>query len=281
MKQFKSARNTVCFLRSLSGFGWDNERQVVVASEELWRKLLYNKDGKRVKKYEAFNKWRAKAFPEYKLVTELMGGNQATGEEAFSSAVGSDAVPGSRHPEGASEDHSEVEHMNVRDSSGTTSSEVATHPELGVDLSTPSTPAVLVPTQQLAPMLPVPPTPTTPRTSSTKHTLSPAPSTPASKRHKSRDSTRSQLKELVGSVDRLVTGLISAGDIENASIAARREAAWERVKNEEQLSPHSLSRARRVFRSKSAVDEYLSFDDHDEEACAFWLQDEIEAIYSH
>ena len=41
--QFKTARNDVHYLRSLSGVGWDDVRQVVVASEEVWKGILLDK----------------------------------------------------------------------------------------------------------------------------------------------------------------------------------------------------------------------------------------------
>lgn len=40
--QLKTARNNVAHLRGLSGFGWDDGRKVVVATEEVWKTVLYD-----------------------------------------------------------------------------------------------------------------------------------------------------------------------------------------------------------------------------------------------
>ena len=81
-----------------------------MASEDVWKALLYDKvrppryfaflphpypvqNGQKVKKYQDYNKWRTKAFPEYERITELMGGNQATGEHAFASRTREEAAP--------------------------------------------------------------------------------------------------------------------------------------------------------------------------------------------
>ena len=60
------------------------------------------------------------------------------------------------------------------------------------------------------------------------------------------------------------------------------DKAWNIVKEEEGLSPHSLAKARRVFRAADDVaEEYLSsdsLDDLEREARSFWLHDEMEKL---
>ena len=48
------------------------------------------------------------------------------------------------------------------------------------------------------------------------------------------------------------------------------------MKAKEGLSPTSLSRAHHVFETEEGIKEYMSFNDEEAAAHAFWLQDEIE-----
>ncbi|CDO77857.1 hypothetical protein BN946_scf184668.g1 [Trametes cinnabarina] len=268
-QQFKAARNVVHYLRNLSGFGWDEGKQLVVAPEAVWQKLLYDKDGKKTKKSKEYSKWRTKPFPQYDTVTELMGGNQAVGDQAFSSATGEAAAPVSSAtvPDLPNEQFSRDEGS-------------ATDPQQGI-MTAPSSPAAIgSPLQNTLPASGPPSAleSASAAASSSKWLLPPPPATPV-KRTKSAH-TQSQLTTLVGSVDRLVAGLVATPGTESQSLSPLRTSAWEKVKVEEGLSPHSLSRARWVFRSKDSIKEYLSFGDEDAEARAFWLQDEIELAHS-
>ena len=99
--------------------------------------------------------------------------------------------------------------------------------------------------------------------------------TPAAKRSKG-SNTAAQLNELCGSVKELVHGLVGDTNGSGTSFSPVRQRAWDMVRAQEGLSPHSLARARRVFRSKESVKEYLSFADDEAEARTFWLYDEME-----
>lgn len=60
--------------------------------------LILVQKGQRVKKYSEYNVWRNKAFPLFQRVTQLIGGNQAVGDNAFSSQKGSAAAPSTSAP---------------------------------------------------------------------------------------------------------------------------------------------------------------------------------------
>jgi hypothetical protein len=83
------------------------------------------------------------------------------------------------------------------------------------------------------------------------------------------------LDRLVGQVGSLVEAL----EDEPSDSPARKHQAFDVVREEEGLSPHSLATARRVFRgSGELAREYLSFGHDDTEARAIWLHNEMQAI---
>ncbi|KAJ8693953.1 hypothetical protein PTI98_008890 [Pleurotus ostreatus] len=68
-KSLKESFLVVQVLRSLSGFGWDDQRHLVTATDDVWDKYI---------------DWRKKAFPCYDLMFALVEGRSATGDNAVS-----------------------------------------------------------------------------------------------------------------------------------------------------------------------------------------------------
>ncbi|KAF8327693.1 hypothetical protein F5887DRAFT_827969, partial [Amanita rubescens] len=62
-------------LRNLSGWGWDDERGVVVASDEQWATYIAH--------HEEAVYWRDHPFPLYEDILALIEGRTATGDHAI------------------------------------------------------------------------------------------------------------------------------------------------------------------------------------------------------
>ncbi|KAJ2927944.1 hypothetical protein H1R20_g9141, partial [Candolleomyces eurysporus] len=71
----KKEWNIVKNLRGMSGMGWDQEKGVVTASDDVWDKLL--------EAHPNYRKWRTASFPHYDLMDDLVNGTVATGQTAF------------------------------------------------------------------------------------------------------------------------------------------------------------------------------------------------------
>ncbi|KAJ3822190.1 hypothetical protein F5880DRAFT_1576553 [Lentinula raphanica] len=253
--RFKASWKTVNFLRSLSGFGWDEDKKCVTATEDVWKALLYNEDGSKKKKFEEYHYFKTHNFPYYNDINALVGDNAAQGDQAFSSTSGSDASSSWSTPIfGSQEDDTSQ----------------------AVDLDGTS-PAVLDGSQSTDDGL-AQSTPT--QSAGSKHKSTP-PTTPVKKR--SRPTSAAQIGQLVDSVNRLVSGLISPSKgLTPRTRKIRKEAVWNTIKKEEGLSPHSLAKARRVLNGgDDVIEDYLSFDGNNEEereARAFWLADAMDNL---
>jgi hypothetical protein len=80
-------------LRSLSGFGWDDERKMVTAAPEVWDEYLKVSSlvtntflityFMSLQNHPKANPWRKKPFPLYDDISELVDGTRATGQNAF------------------------------------------------------------------------------------------------------------------------------------------------------------------------------------------------------
>ena len=81
--QVKNAKNKIRdlyvdmkFLRNQSGFGWDNEKQVVTANQATWDELIKSHPR------QGFGKLKDKPFVLYDLAHQVFSGTFATGEMA-------------------------------------------------------------------------------------------------------------------------------------------------------------------------------------------------------
>ncbi|GLB43985.1 putative myb/SANT-like DNA-binding domain containing protein [Lyophyllum shimeji] len=72
-------------LRGISGWGWDDERHVVVASEQQWESIVENEP--------QLEKWRENFFPLYDEILPLIDGRFATGENAIHMPEMQDSSP--------------------------------------------------------------------------------------------------------------------------------------------------------------------------------------------
>ncbi|THU80216.1 hypothetical protein K435DRAFT_561100, partial [Dendrothele bispora CBS 962.96] len=116
-----------------------------------------------------------------------------------------------------------------------------------------------------------------PPSAGTKRTSTP-PATPIKKR--ARPTSSAQIGQLFNTVDKLITGLVSpVKALTPTTRKIHKDNTWKTIKNEEGLSPYSLSKAMRVLgQGDDVVEDYLRFDSVDEEereARAFWLAEEI------
>ncbi|KAG6847438.1 hypothetical protein H0H93_008101 [Arthromyces matolae] len=67
-KDYKEVKH----LRSLSGFGWDEEKNLVTAAEDVWTALLTA--------HPSYEKWRTTSFPPFDEMADLIEGTYATGK---------------------------------------------------------------------------------------------------------------------------------------------------------------------------------------------------------
>ncbi|KAH9014105.1 hypothetical protein EDB85DRAFT_1899347 [Lactarius pseudohatsudake] len=77
-QQIKQEFETVKELRGLSGFGWDDAKKAVTATDDVWEAYLAPESHKRARPFR--NK---KQFPLYDNIAELVDGTQATGANAI------------------------------------------------------------------------------------------------------------------------------------------------------------------------------------------------------
>ncbi|KAI0310554.1 hypothetical protein OF83DRAFT_1178421 [Amylostereum chailletii] len=228
--RFKTQWKTGNHLRGLSGFGWDDLRKCVTATEDVWNALLFDKDGAKKKKYNEYNWYRTNSFPLYDNIADLIEGNTAVGNHTFLSTSGPSAAPTHDTPD--------------EDPDITDDTQQPISPQLDATLSRSVSPSVLdpEPTRNFIYEQRRPATP---------------PSTPAPKRIKS--TSTNQLAQLNDTLDRTLERLADALESPEPSstvaesISPLRKQAWNLVKAEEGLSPHSLARARRVFRDVAPI----------------------------
>jgi hypothetical protein len=120
-------------VKNFSGFGWNEDEQMVVAADQCWRALAAAHPNKQ---YET---WKTKPFLHWDLWDQVFSGRVATGRHgtssadtvpaAATSAVAADAAAGSREDsssEGSSDEYvdgdRDTEGMNVSSDSSFTSS---------------------------------------------------------------------------------------------------------------------------------------------------------------
>ncbi|KAF6764367.1 hypothetical protein DFP72DRAFT_1059353 [Ephemerocybe angulata] len=87
----KAEYNTVKTLRDMSGFGWDNEKQIVTASDDVWDRWIAKNPKKK--------KWRTTAFPLYDDIGGIVDGTVATGSNAFRPSSTQSTEPETNTPE--------------------------------------------------------------------------------------------------------------------------------------------------------------------------------------
>ncbi|KAG7097922.1 hypothetical protein E1B28_005233 [Marasmius oreades] len=80
-EELKDMYANVKWLRSKSGFGWDDEKKMVTASEESWKELKMVKRQARSKKN--FFLWRNVPFPYYDDISTLCDKSMADGHRAY------------------------------------------------------------------------------------------------------------------------------------------------------------------------------------------------------
>ena len=66
-KDFKTFRD----LKAQSGFGWDEQKQLVTADSDVWDAYI--------KKHPLAKKFRTKSLPFFNLLQELLGKDLSTG----------------------------------------------------------------------------------------------------------------------------------------------------------------------------------------------------------
>ncbi|KAF6171096.1 hypothetical protein GIB67_020575 [Kingdonia uniflora] len=74
LKTWRLHHNVVKKMKNISGFGWDEERKIVVADEALWKEVL--KTRKHLKKF------KGKPLSNYEEIAEILGNDQANGSHA-------------------------------------------------------------------------------------------------------------------------------------------------------------------------------------------------------
>jgi hypothetical protein len=87
----KQEFNIVKQLCGLSGFGWDDERKIVMTSPEVWDRylkvslpsLLFHVNLIPSQKHLKAKPWCRKAFPLYNDILDLIDGTRVTGDSAF------------------------------------------------------------------------------------------------------------------------------------------------------------------------------------------------------
>ncbi|KAF8065310.1 hypothetical protein FPV67DRAFT_1671582 [Lyophyllum atratum] len=62
-------------LKEKSGWGWDDEKKIIVVSDDVWQEFLKVKP--------KLDQWRTKPFPIYDDMADLIDGAMATGENSF------------------------------------------------------------------------------------------------------------------------------------------------------------------------------------------------------
>lgn len=76
-KDFKTFRD----LKAQSGFGWDEQNQLVIADPDVWDAYI--------NKHPAAKKFRTKSLPFFDLLQELFGKDLSTGAWAASTGINS------------------------------------------------------------------------------------------------------------------------------------------------------------------------------------------------
>ncbi|THH31604.1 hypothetical protein EUX98_g2565 [Antrodiella citrinella] len=274
--QLKTNYTNVSHLRRLSGFGWDDEKKVVTAVDEVWHPVLYDASGVRKKKFDSYNPWRTHPFPWYDDVAELLGQKQAVGNNAFSSSTGSSAAPlalDSQQDDDESDSQPEPAGGSVLDDHGGGDGD-------GSDGRIENVQEEPVPVPMAAPVVPL-------KRSIPANVKTP-PGTPTPKR--ARTSGNRDLGDISQGFTSLVDFLTTSpkrSPLRGSQPSAETESqslfteAWGRLKTEEGLSPHDLACARRVFYSPRKVKAYLDFDSADaveREARGYWLDEEMNAL---
>ncbi|THU97037.1 hypothetical protein K435DRAFT_796822 [Dendrothele bispora CBS 962.96] len=256
--KLKKDTRIVKYLRSLSGFGWDEVRKVVKAEDSVWRDLLYNADGTKKKNYTDYNYFRTNSFPWYDDMIAIIGDTVAVGDQAFSSALGSsgpapqlsasESAPASQDTQGDSDEDGDDNVTQITALEGQMGSSTASIGGLSTATSAPVS-------------------------SSNKHAASP-PTTPHRHKH-IRPTSSAQIGQLVTTVEKLVTVLVTPTKTATPTAKNQKELAWKTIKKEEGLSPNSLAIARDVLGGgPEVVEDYLSFDADDEQeraARTAWL----------
>ncbi|KAF5343730.1 hypothetical protein D9758_016508 [Tetrapyrgos nigripes] len=252
--RFKASWKTVNYLCNLSGFGWDDEKKCVTATEDVWRNLLYNKQEE---KFDDYNYFKTHNFPYYDDINALIGDSAAQGDLVFLSTAGASAST-STDPEANAGAGVDAGNNNNNPTD-------ANQPE--ADDSGPAGDVDALPPYTLP-------------TAGNKHNNTP-PVTPVKKRVC--PSSGAQIGQLVDCVDKLVSGLVSpTKGFTPHTQKSRKDLAWSTIKKEEGLSPRSLAKARRVLNGgDDVVEDFLSFDAKDEDECmarSFWLADEMDNL---
>lgn len=98
-------------LRNKSGFGWDDEKQIVTASGEVWADLVKVSQFNSLRcctsltleqSDQSLKIWQTRSFPLYNKIDQLLSGCSATGEFAFRAS--GDPPPASDDIDNAVED---------------------------------------------------------------------------------------------------------------------------------------------------------------------------------
>ncbi|KAF5343816.1 hypothetical protein D9758_016204 [Tetrapyrgos nigripes] len=226
--RFKAEFKIVAKLRTLSGFGWDNARSMVIATDQVWDAYLVS--------HPKARPFRTHPFIHYDDIAAMVGHSTATGAMALSSE---NAVAAQKAPDtsSSSDDDDEDSDSDAADSE---------------------------------------------KESPVKKRRAAGP-TPAPKRVRTSAGAQA-LTSMSSTFAALTEGLKSGEFLTSPSTDSpvKKKKAFDIVRAEEGLSPHSLAKARRVFRGSGEVArEYLSFDstkDEERSARTFWLMDEMDRV---
>ncbi|THU77599.1 hypothetical protein K435DRAFT_877641 [Dendrothele bispora CBS 962.96] len=224
--RFKKDFKIVAKLRTLSGFGCDNARNMVTATDQVWDAYLAG--------HSKARPFRNKPFIHYDDIAGLVGHSTATGALAISSE-------NSSHPWADESDSSSEEDSDKSDDDDDDEAPV-------------------------------------------KKRHAPASSrTPAPKRVRT-SAGANALENMSNSFGALADGIASGAFMAPPPTDSplKKERAFKIVRAEEGLSPHSIAKARRVFRGSGDIArEYLSFDctkAEEREARTIWLNNEMEHV---
>ncbi|KAK1221507.1 hypothetical protein PQX77_015683 [Marasmius sp. AFHP31] len=275
--RFKSDHKMVKELSEKSGFGWDDERKCVVATDEVWDALIYDEQFR--KNGRKYKKWRNRAFTLFDDVGAVIEGTVATGEQEIAPgmAIGVNAI---------------VIDPSLEDESSQPQAGSAVSDSGAVDNETPSLsdddgPAER-PVTQLSSSQPHATPAQTPISGKKRLAATDADSVKQKRQRPTINGRLNSLNDMLGVLasylmtpERGPSSRDADSPLQESPEAKHRRHAIALVREQEGLSPHSLSRVRHIFRKPGRAVEYLGFDASDSADCAarsIWLSEELDDV---
>ncbi|KAK1234160.1 hypothetical protein PQX77_002640, partial [Marasmius sp. AFHP31] len=265
--QFKSDHKMVKELSEKLGFGWDDERKCVVATDE---NKQFRKNGRKYKK------WQNRAFTLFDNVGAVIEGTVATGEQEIAPgmAIGVNAT---------------VIDPSLEDESSQPQAGSAVSDSGAVDNESPSLSDDDGPAELLVIQLSSSQPHATPPISGKKRLA--ATDADSVKQKWQRPAINGGLNSLNNTLGVLASYLMTPergpssqdadSPLQESPEAKHRRHAIALVREQEGLSPHSLFRVRHIFRKPGRVVEYLGFDasdSADRAARSIWLTKELDDV---